>query len=40
MKRVYITDGTKMPLRGRAILVYRISNTKSIEMKNVTDVSV
>lgn len=39
MKKVFITDGTKIPLTGRAIIIYRVVTTKAIEMRNVIDVN-
>lgn len=38
MRRVYVTDGSTIPLLGRAIVVYRCETDKEIETKNVCEV--
>lgn len=37
-KRIYITDGSTIPLKGKAVVVYRVSSSKAIDMKNVNEV--
>ncbi|XP_022920277.2 dynein axonemal heavy chain 8 [Onthophagus taurus] len=36
-KRVYITDGSGQPFKGKGVIVYKVNNDKKVELKNVVD---